>query len=166
MKSSVGLQENFTNPVWPIITLAIVLLIIVCIFLAIKIIEHISAGKKKVEAKKPENLPVEKDYIQIKFLYLGYMEGLEKDYKAGTISERECFQQLSSLVRGFVSDMTQRDVTKSTLMEIRIMGYKKLEALISMYYETEFAEYCQSTVDEAIEKTRQYIKDFTDGATL
>ena len=66
-------------------------------------------------------------------------EIIEK-YKAGKLSDRHAYQQLSKVIRHFVFDVTGIKVQNYTLSEIKGLNIPMLYYLIDECYEPEFSK--------------------------
>lgn len=73
---------------------------------------------------------------------------------------RKGYQLLSRLVRNFVKEYANVDVTTKTLAEIRSMGFPVLTALVEEYYAPEFSLDEEGNVLESIDKTIKAIKSW------
>lgn len=160
MNISVRLNNPFSYARWPIVLLFIVLLISAVVFLILWIVKKENAKKKnapKVVAPMP-SLPPTRG--QVKMRYLQMVDQYEMDYQKGTLSQRDCYQNLSQCVRHFASDMSGRDVTKLTLTELGLIGMPEVKNLIEEYYEPEFAKESKADVEGAIARTKKVMEEW------
>lgn len=92
--------------------------------------------------------------------YESELKTLSKNIKKGTMEPRKGYQLLSRLVRNFVKEYANVDVTTKTLAEIRSMGFPVLTALVEEYYAPEFSLDEEGNVLESIDKTIKAIKSW------
>ena len=109
--------------------------------------------------KRPQEDLVLPMTIQDKYLLM--LEEQKKEYKAGKMDEREAFQQLSRLVRAFVTERTGKKAENATLAEISGMHLPKLAKLIEVYYEPEFARDAEADIMACYANAGKVIKLWT-----
>lgn len=139
MPISVSLQDMFAySAVLTIILVVLVVLpLLAYLFFKLKGFKLPEKKKKKAEAPKPY---VRKRSIQdIKSDYLKQITAIETKYKNNEIDDREAYIRLSTVVRGFVQEMTGIKAVNLTLSEIQGLGLPKLADLIAEFYRPEFA---------------------------
>lgn len=115
--------------------------------------------RKKRQADKPSkagnkvNPKLKPVPVSVKESYVNKLRSIEREYKTGNKSSKECYQLLSMYIRLFVKEYAGVDVTVKTLAEIRGMNIPKLERLISGYYKYEFSPDAEGDIDKAIDDT-------------
>ena len=93
--------------------------------------------------------PSERDLTRFRQRALAELADMEKEYRDGGLSARETSQRLSSLVRGFVGDVTGISLQECTLRDIRRLRIPVLTGLVQEYYVPEFADYDEVSGDTA-----------------
>jgi len=152
MQISVNLQSPFSYSIYPIIIILIIV-IIYTIYLIIK------ANKKSTKEEVPTLEKVEiKDVNAIQKKYINKLNTIEADLDANKISVRKAYQELSTVIRHFVYEVTDIKVQYYTLREIKKLNMPILYELIQEYYIPEFSKYSIGNIKESIEKTRKVIQ--------
>ena len=149
MQVTVSLMKPFSYSLVYVWIIAGIMLLPVLVFLIYKLIQYIK-GRKNTPKKNNEKTFVKKDSSIVKKEYLEKLNELEAGYREKTIDERTLYIRLSSLVRGFVFEMTGIPVHTKTLSEIRNKEMPVLTELIEQYYTPEFARKSYSNPLEAI----------------
>jgi len=134
--------------------LLIILAVFLQVFFRIRRARKGDLPPKKIRIKKPpaKMLP------EIKDRYLVKLDVLEKQLSAGLIDVRAAFQELSSVIRNFVFEVTGIEVQNYTLFEIRQLNMPHLTKLIEEYYTPEFARTTRKRGFSSINKTREVIR--------
>lgn len=163
MHLTVDIQDPFSYSLNYIYIAIGVMVLPIIIWLIYKLIKKILGNKKKANEKTPGKEPEVKkirikDKIKIKNKYLSMLKKLSDDFSKEKIDERKLYTELSSLVRNYVYEMTDLEVHKYTLRDIRKMNLPGLEQLINDYYTPEFAMESHSNPVEAIENARGVIE--------
>ena len=148
----VGLQDMYSYSVWLIIILVIIALIPPVIWL-IKLIKKRNKNVDTIVAEPVKAV----DLASIKLKYTGMLDEIIEKYKAGKLSDRHAYQQLSKVIRHFVYDVTKIKVQNYTLNEIRLLNIPMLYYLIDECYEPEFSKESGGNIIETCEKARQVI---------
>ena len=162
MHLTVDIGDPFSYSLNYIYIFLAIMVVPVIIWLLVKLLSKLIKPKPKKET--PEEIVSEvkkvrvKDKLKIKNKYLSMLKKLSEKYSAGKIDERKLYTELSSLVRNYVYELTDLEVHKYTLREIRKMNMPGLEQLISDYYTPEFAMESHSNPIEAIENARGVIE--------
>lgn len=151
MQTSVNLQEPFSYSIYYII-------IVVIFILAITIYYFFSKGKKSKEIViKVKDLDINyKNAIKQK--YIKEIDELEEKINNNEINIRIAYQNLSSIIRHFIYEMTNIKVQNYTLRDIRSLNMPVLYELIKEYYIPEFAKKSLGNIKSSIEKTRKVIE--------
>lgn len=90
--------------------------------------------------------------------YAAQLTELEARLDAGEIDMRQAYQEMSSVLRLFVHEMTGIHVHEFTLTEIRKVGIPRLTQLVSSYYTPEFALWSRADARKALKKTKDVIQ--------
>ncbi|MBO4458425.1 MAG: hypothetical protein J5802_11965 [Butyrivibrio sp.] len=142
METTVTLRPPFEYSPW----VFLVGIAIFAAFLALVIwslSKIIGPRKKKVEKNKFNVSPIRRNigyqYI-VKEKYIAQIQLLDRKYRNGKINQREGFQTLSLLIRGFVHDITGINVETATMRDVKKLGIRYLDKLMEEYYVPEFAE--------------------------
>jgi len=153
MPITVELQDMFSYSPIPFI----VILLIVLIPLLVLLIKFLKS-KKKVVDPVPKPMPV--NVHQIKDKYIKMLYNIEAKRHDNKISDRHAFQELSTVIRHFVYDMTGIKVQNYTLEEIGKLNIPNLYYLIDECYIPEFAEDNTTQVYDTINKARKVIEEW------
>ncbi|MBQ7105181.1 MAG: hypothetical protein IJN90_04920 [Bacilli bacterium] len=98
-----------------------------------------------------------KDIASIKYNYLNKLNILEQNLSNKTITSRKAYQELSSLIRDFVFELTGLEVQTCTLKEIKKLNIPVLFELIKEYYDPEFSKISKGNITSSINKTKEVI---------
>ena len=147
MQTSVNLQEPFSYSIFYIIVI-LILVVLITIYLFKK------KEKKIIEIKKVS----QENKQTIKQKYISKLVELDNKLDKDEISVRQAYQQLSSIIRYFVYEMTNIKVQNYTLEEIKDINIPILYELIEEYYAPEFSKKCLGDIKVSIEKTRKVIE--------
>ncbi|WP_026656911.1 hypothetical protein [Butyrivibrio sp. AE3003] len=142
METTVTLRPPFEYSIWVllvgIVIFAAFLFMFVWVLLRILGIER---NQSDPSAKKENRFSISSGYQYImKQKYIAQIQMLKNDYKNGKVSQREGFQRLSLLIRGFIHDVTGINVETATIRDVKKLGIKHLDKLMEEYYVPEFAE--------------------------
>ena len=113
-----------------------------------------SSGSK---SSKPDNIP------EAKRKYVDQIRDISNRYKAGAVSKRNGYQELSAVIRAFVNDYAGINTTYLTAAEVKAMGLGELYSLMDEYYIPDFAEddrTDQKDLLKACEKAERVIKEW------
>ena len=72
--------------------------------------------------------------------YIDRIQDIAGRYKAGAVSKRVGYQELSAVIRAFVNEYAGINTTYLTAAEVKAMGLGELYSLMDEYYVPEFAE--------------------------
>ena len=152
MQIDTELQAPFSYSIIPII--------IVLILLFSPFIWHFL--KKYIKPKSNDNtfnynFYSRKDIASIKYNYLNRLNILEQNLNNKTITSRRAYQELSSLIRDFVFELTGLEVQTCTLKEIKKLNIPVLFELIKEYYDPEFSKISKGNITSSINKTKEVI---------
>ena len=140
METTVTLQDLFEYSWWVPVSGA-VCLVLGLIFLVISVHKLRKLyRKKKEQAEQPVQSQTKTISKALGERYIKKINVLKKDYQNGKITKRDGYQGLSSIIRAFVHECTDKDVEKCTLKDIKAMKVFWLADLIEEYYIPEFAE--------------------------
>ena len=113
---------------------------------------------KKEKVIKEVIIPKPADVISIKNKYLNRLQQLNASLSSNKITSRKAYQELSSLIRNFIFEVTNIQVQNYTLDEIKTVNMPVLYELVSEYYDPEFAIISKGNISSSIEKTRMVIE--------
>ncbi len=150
MQLDVKLQEPFSYSVLGLILL-ILLLIALLTYIIIIIIKKQSNKPKIIIEKRV-------DINSLKKKYINQINKLLIEVNNKKIKNRSSYNELSSIIRKFVYEATNIDVTKYSLNEIRKLKYDSLTKLVEEYYEPEFSYSKEGDILASIEKTKGVIE--------
>jgi len=142
METTVTLRPPFEYSLWVFLAGIIIFVFFLAVF--IWTLQKITKREKKQsdpESVKENKFSINSGYryiIQQK--YIAQIRMLNNDYKNDKISQREGFQRLSLLIRGFIHDVTGINVETATLHDVKKLGIRHLDVLMEEYYVPEFAE--------------------------
>lgn len=159
MPTTVELQPNFFSGGFLLFLFALVLIAP----LAYKLFKKIKARRELMRQKRMAraaelNLKAVPKTMQER--YTSKLKDLSKKIQKGHMEPRKGYQELSLLVRHFVKEYANVDMTTKTLAEIRSMGFPTLTALVEEYYAPEFSPDEEGDVLESINKTIKAIKSW------
>lgn len=152
MQISVKLQDPFSYSVWPIILVLFVFLAVV-IYLIYLIVNNKNKRKNNVFNYVPP-----KNLFQIKNQYLQELDNLHFKINQNQISIRKSYQTLSLIIRNFVYEVTDIEVQKYTLEEIKKINIPILTELIAEYYPPAFSLLSEGNIINSLNKTREVIR--------
>ena len=158
MQTSVELQDPMSYYLfWLILAIiAVAAVFFIQIFFRILLREQL---KKKREKRQPKVRPPKKKPLAVlKWEYLQRLDHLERGIMAGAYTKRNAYQELSMLIRTFVTDATGIKVQNYSLQEIRRVGIPGLTALVQEYYEPEFARQSMADIRASLFRTRKAIE--------
>lgn len=89
---------------------------------------------------------------------LEQIESIERRFRAGEVSNRDAYIQMSETLRKFVEGATGIKVTVLTRGEIRPLGITSLTRLVEQYYEPEFAEKAMGNIGNSFKETKELIR--------
>lgn len=159
METTISLQGPFSYSLVPIFLSFLLFLIALLIYVAVRISQRGMQKEKGFELEK-QIKPVVKNKGATKGIYLMKLDDLQKKYRQDQLSDRDLYQELSSLVREFAFEMTGKKVTTMTLTEIQRVGLPQLKTLIEEYYEPEFAQDAEIDAAGALKRARRVIDEW------
>lgn len=157
MHTTIRLQHNFSFGLFPVFIFGILLLVPLIIYLINK---SKSKSGNNVRVAEPVNQPVPNIPMDIKERYINSVMLLKRDYAENVISKRDGYQRLSLILREYISELTDIDITKKTLAEIRGLNLGPIENLIEEFYYFEFSTEQGGNLDSAINSTIEAIRGF------
>ncbi len=141
------------RPLFSYSILYIIFTIILIIFVLI-----ITRYMKKKELKKKLIIPNHKDLLVIKKKYLTKIDNLIINFNNSKLSSRKAYQELSSIIRNFIYEVTNIQVQNYTLKDISTINMPILYQLVSEYYNPEFSKISKGNITLSINKTRMVIE--------
>ncbi len=148
MQTQINLNEMFSYSLVPIIVLVIIFILTIIIF------KFIKENQQTLQIIEPNR----KDKETIKEKYLFKINNLIIDVSNNKISNRNAYQQLSTLIRNFIFEMTSIKVQYYTLSDIEKINMPVLYELVNEYYDPEFAKEAEGNILQSIERTRKVIE--------
>ncbi len=150
MQVSVKLNDMFSFSFIPIL----ILIISISIFILIMFIQN----KKKKHPRLIVKQPAYKDLLNIKTKYLNELIILLNNVNNNSLTTRRAYQSLSAIIRSFVYEATNIQVTNCTLKDIATLNIPILYELVSEYYEPEFSKNTKGNIINSINKTKEVIE--------
>ena len=114
--------------------------------------------RKKVRKHKTPKPPKKPTPEYIRNHALKQIDKCIYDLSHGRADIRESYQNMSTIMRTFVTDMTGRDVTSQTLYELQASGDKRLSELIEKWYAPEFAMKTKADFMTDAEQAKHVVK--------
>ena len=141
MVTTVKLQNAFEYSWW-VGAIAFILLLVSLGVIIFTIVRMLSLREKKLQNRPAyRKIVMTPDVlIRVKNQYSQKVQNIANKYSGGFISKRDGYQELSSVIREFVHEVTGINVENFTVSEVKAMGIKKLDVLMEEYYVPEFAE--------------------------
>jgi len=141
METTVTLQPPFEYGIWVLVVFSILLVVgIAATVIAVIKIKNTFTVADREKLKNAYQKPRQIDLYSAKRKYTLQIQQLIADFKQNRISKRDGYQRLSLIIRGFVFEATNIDVTKCTLRDLKALKLANLDALIEEYYVPEFGE--------------------------
>jgi hypothetical protein len=154
MESNVELQNLFTYSLGYVVVFALILVAFIVIYILLCRKEFID-DHAPIEVNKPEKAV---DANKIKEKYISKLNDLESRLNQNTVSNREAYQELSSVIRNFVFELTGINVQNYTLKEINAVNIPALSFLVEEYYSPEFSYEGNGNALESLYKTKEAIE--------
>lgn len=154
MQTTVKLQYMYSYS--PIIVFVFGVLLVGFIILIWPRKRKVASQKKEAKVKVA---PV-KSIPTVKEKYNEILVNIEKRYAQNEISGRTAYQELSKIVRDFVSEMTGIKVQNYTLEEIEKVNLPKVHEIIAECYAPEFAPKSSGNVQNSVKKARKVIGEW------
>ena len=148
MQLDTSLYGPFYYAIYPLIIVILLIIITIIVFLCFNL-------KKKSKKNAIPIVVIPKDIYSIKQKYLMELDHLSKN---NTISKRKVFNILSNIMRRFVLEVTNIDVLKYSLEEIKVLNIPSLTSLVAEYYEPEFSEKSNGDPIASINRTKEVIQ--------
>lgn len=152
MQNLTELEPPFSYSLYPIIIVIILLIILTIYFFVAK-----RRKLKKLPEAKELNL---KDLNIIKRKYLQKLQEVNNKLENNKLSNRGAYQNISSIVRAFVHEVTDIKVSNYTLKDIKTLNMPILYELVQEYYAPEFSENTLGDIKLSLEKTRKVIEQW------
>lgn len=152
MPITVNLQEMHSYSTWLIVVAGI--LAAICIG---TLIVAIIVKKSKAPRNVNREITVE-DREKIKKKYIGLLNGLEAKCRAGKVTNRKAYQELSKITRHYIYETTGVKVHNYTLDEIRNVNMSGLYNVVSDCYAPEFSIDKNGDIFSSIAKARKVVE--------
>lgn len=117
--------------------------------------------QQKVLATLPPSAPVAIDTSALKSSYLHLIDVVEEHYRARELKARGVHQELSMLLRRFVSEAGHVPTSTMTLSDLKKTRFTELATTIESYYKPEFAAVENGTVDNALAAARKVVSEWS-----
>ena len=98
------------------------------------------------------------DREKIKKKYIAYLNGLEERSKAGKVSNRRAYQELSKIIRNYTYETTGVKVHNYTLDEIKSTNMSGVYNVVSECYAPEFSIDKNGNIYVSIDKARKVVE--------
>ena len=147
--------ELMMEPVWLIVGLAVLAVSAVFFIMLFRYrIRHLKRKQKapKTNKKTGEGFAREKAIRSI--------DRIIRDLSHSKIDIRESYQQLSMVMRIFVTEISGKDVTSLTLAELRTPELDNLAKLIEKWYSPEFAMKTRANFMNDAGQAKQVVKSW------
>lgn len=154
MQTSVKLQNPFSYSIYSIILLFIILIIVLGLYFYFYKKKKNRILLETVEIKKLN----EKNIESIKNEYIEKINIISKKIDNKEINNRKAYQELSSIIRLFVYEVTNLKVQNYTLRDIKNLNMPILYELVKEYYVPEFSKNSMGNIKASLEKTRGVIE--------
>lgn len=145
----VDLEDLFTYSI-----LRVIIILILFILINIPLIMYIIKKGKKQNVFVPSYI----SFTSVKNRYLQQIDKLQNNFINNKISKRKAYQELSSIIRHFVFEVTGIKVHTKTLEEIKSLNIPYLKELIEEFYLPEFSLLTGKDIKKSIEKTRKVVE--------
>lgn len=116
---------------------------------------------QKVLATLPPAQPPVVDQASIRKMYLERIEAIEKAYNSRELRARAVHQQLSVLLRQFVSEINRLPAQTMTLADLKRSRLSALAPIIESYYKPEFAAIENGSVNDALAAARKVVNEWS-----
>ena len=151
MQLTVDLEKQISFSIIGVILFFILIFGLIIYFIVKVFMKHKNKEKKVI---------ITKDILKIKKKYLYQIDTISNEININKIKERTAYNKLSKLIRNFVLEVTDIDLLKSTLSEIKKKDTGNLYELIKDYYEPEFSKNNKGDISSSINKTKKVIKEW------
>ena len=101
------------------------------------------------------------DPSAVKREYLGRIDLVENAYRSHELKARGVHQQLSVILRWFVSEVAHMPAQTMTLSDLKKMKLSPLAPIIESYYAPEFSALEHGNVDEALAAARKVVGEWS-----
>lgn len=117
--------------------------------------------QQKVLATLPPSRPVVFDTSKLKSNYLHLIDVIEEQYRAHELRARGVHQELSMLLRRFVSEAGRVQTETMTLTDLKKTRFTELATTIESYYKPEFSAVENGSVDSALAAARKVVSEWS-----
>ena len=132
METTVTLRPPFEYSLWVLLVGIVIFAAFLFVFIWVLLrILGIERNQSDPSAKKDNRFSISSGYQYImKQKYIAQIQMLKNDYNNGKVSQREGFQRLSLLIRGFIHDVTGINVETATIRDVKKLGIKHLDMFL------------------------------------
>lgn len=155
MQITVDLQDMFSYSPVPALVSGAFAFVFLFIFLSMK-----KKPQKKEKIPKVKEVRT-RNVSGIKAACIKALTDLERRYLEKKIEDRAAFQELSRIIRQFVSEMTGVNLLNYTLEDMKRMNMPKISGVIEVIetcYVPEFAAENYSDLNDSIKRARKVIE--------
>ena len=146
MQLNINLNDPFYYAIYPLIIVILLFIITIIVLLCFNI---------KCKKRDKQTITITKDINSIKEKYLKELDNLSNNINS--LSKRKIYNKLSIIIRKFILEITNIDVLKYSLNEIKNININSLTELVTEYYEPEFSKESNANPITSINKTKEVI---------
>ena len=146
MQLNINLNNPFYYAIYPLIIVILLFVITIIVLLCFNI---------KCKKRDKQTITITKDINSIKEKYLKELDNLSNNINS--LSKRKIYNKLSIIIRKFILEITNIDVLKYSLNEIKSININSLTELVTEYYEPEFSKESNANPITSINKTKEVI---------
>ena len=146
MQLNINLNDPFYYAIYPLIIVILLFVITIIVLLCFNI---------KCKKRDKQTITITKDINSIKEKYLKELDNLSNNINS--LSKRKIYNKLSIIIRKFILEITNIDVLKYSLNEIKSININSLTELVTEYYEPEFSKESNANPITSINKTKEVI---------
>lgn len=156
MQTSVKLQSPFSYSIYPMIIIFIILIILLGLYFYFHKKKKQKILLQTVEIKRLNERNIE----SIKNKYIDKINDISKKVDENQIDNRTAYQELSSVIRLFVYEVTNIKVQNYTLRDIKKLNMPILCELVKEYYVPEFSKNNVGNIKASLDRTKGVIKEW------
>ena len=156
MQTSVKLQSPFSYAIYPMIIIFIILIILLGLYFYFHKKKKQKILLQTVEIKRLNERNIE----SIKNKYIDKINDISKKVDENQIDNRTAYQELSSVIRLFVYEVTNIKVQNYTLRDIKKLNMPILYELVKEYYVPEFSKNNVGNIKASLDRTKGVIKEW------
>ena len=160
MQTSVELQDPFSYAWLPLVILGAILVAGIVTLIVLYYLKILKQGTRRVPKPKEEKPAVikKRDPMEIRMDYLSRIDAVQRKYVSKQIDVRIAHQELSAIVRLFVSEMTGVNTQTFSLSELKATRFSSVSSLIEEFYAPEFALRTEKDTMNSISDARKVIQ--------